>query len=201
LSRVQDYVAEEFGYEVDRRQIVVVIALVMLVLIGSGILYWRNQSAHPRSVREIKREAETPVSKKKVLVYVCGAVVKPGVYELEEGSRVAAAVNMAGGLTPDADLHSLNLAKPISDGEKVFVPKIGQVSPEPSQDSEEAKKVNLNTATIDELDQLPGVGEVIARRIISYRQKHGRFQSIDELKEIEGIGPKKFEDMKNSVEI
>lgn len=201
LSRVQDYVAEEFGYEVDRRQVVVVIVLVILVLIGSGVIYLRNRPTPVRSVKEIKREAKPPVSPKRILVYVCGAVQKPGVYQLGEGSRVADAVNMAGGFAPEADLNSLNLAKQVSDGEKVFVSRVGQVSPESGQNSQEIKKVNLNTATIEELDKIPGIGEVIAKRIIFYREKHGKFRSVNELQEIEGIGPKKLEDIKDSVEI
>lgn len=201
LSRVQDYVAEEFGYEVDRRQVMVVIVLVILVLIGSGVIYLRNRPTQVRSVKEIKREVKPQVSTKRILVYVCGAVQKPGVYQLGEGSRVADAVNMAGGFAPEADLNSLNLAKQVSDGEKVFVSRVGQASPQSGQNSQEIKKVNLNTATIEELDKIPGIGEVIAKRIISYREKHGKFRSVNELQEIEGIGPKKLEDIRDSVEI
>jgi competence protein ComEA len=142
-----------------------------------------------------------------VVVYVAGAVVRPGVYPVGTGARVADAVAAAGGVTPDADLDPLNLATRLSDGDRVFVPRKGQappavVGPGPTgSGSTSSGPVNLNTATAEQLEALSGVGPATAHAIITWRQQHGRFRSVQDLLQVRGIGPAKLESLRDQVTV
>jgi competence protein ComEA len=144
-------------------------------------------------------------------VHVSGAVKKSGVYRLAPESRVADAIEQAGGATEHADLDALNLAEPIQDGQKIHVPRKGEVSaptvasvppsrtPRGTPQAAAATPqfpIDLNTATAEQLEAIPGIGPVLAQRIIEYRQTRGRFQSVDELLEVRGIGSKRLENMR-----
>lgn len=129
-----------------------------------------------------------------VVVHVAGQVTNPGVVTLPAGSRVLDAVTAAGGALPEADVSAINLARPLVDGEQVFVPLPGEVSPlgqapAGTNSGTAAGVLNLNTATAAELETLPGIGPVMAGRIIEWRTAHGRFTSVEELGEVSGIGP------------
>ncbi|MGQ5426876.1 ComEA family DNA-binding protein [Thermophilibacter sp. ZX-H3] len=132
-----------------------------------------------------------------VVVHVDGAVGSPGVYELEGEPRVNDAIAAAGGLAEGADTSGLNLAARLADGEKVHVPLVGeapQASAEPASGSGGGSDgpVNLNTATVEELDELPGVGEATALAIVEDRETNGPFSSPEDLMRVSGIGEKKF---------
>lgn len=129
-----------------------------------------------------------------VVVHVDGAVAAPGVYELVAGARVSDAVEAAGGLTGEADTTGVNLAAPVADGEKVLVPVSGESAPEGDGGAPEAEAglVNLNTADVSELDELPGVGEATARAIVEDRETNGPFTTPEDLMRVSGIGEKKF---------
>jgi competence protein ComEA len=142
-----------------------------------------------------------------IVVYVTGAVVAPGVYTLPGGTRVEAAVAIAGGSTTDADLGVLNLAAPLHDGQRVFVPRAGQAVPaelppatSPGVDTPSGP-VNINTADTNELDALPGVGPATAAAIIARRQEKGPFQSVDDLADVRGIGPAKLAALRDLVTV
>ncbi len=137
------------------------------------------------------------------IVHITGAVVSPGVYEVEEGSRVIDAIEAAGGLATDASSEAINLARVISDGEQIHIPTVeevasGQVSVSSGQSSITSTQstaqslINLNTATEEQLDSLPGIGPVTAANIISYREENGGFSSIEEIQKVSGIGEAKF---------
>lgn len=155
-----------------------------------------------------------------LVVYVCGAVRRPGVYRFAPGSRVNDAIERAGGAVADADLEQLNLAQTLLDAMKVNVPKKGQIlaaalaedgsSSQPesvashrsrhrsgrsSHKLQPGQSLDINTATESELTQLPGVGPGLARRIVEYRTSNGPFQTVDDLQNVSGIGPSKFDRM------
>jgi len=133
------------------------------------------------------------------VVHVAGAVVDPGVHEVAAGSRVIDAVDAAGGATSEADLDRLNLAAPVVDGQRIYVPVVGgTVPPEPpvptpAATSPPAGPVDLNRAGIDELDSLPGIGPSTAAAIVEHRERNGPFGSVDDLEQVPGIGPAKLD--------
>jgi competence protein ComEA len=147
-----------------------------------------------------------------IIVHVAGAVASPGVVRLPGGSRVNDAVGIAGGPLPTADLDQLNLAALLVDGDRVFVPQVGATPPptialrvggaaggsgSSATPANAATPVNINTADAAALDALPGVGPSTAAAIIAYRTEHGRFTDVEELQEVRGIGPSKFEAMRD----
>ena len=147
-----------------------------------------------------------------LIVQAAGAVVHPGVYHLSTGSRVADLVAAAGGLVPEADIDRVNLASPLADGARVYLPRQGEsIPPGPVSDgggggpaagpSTTAPPVDLNTATAEQLDTLPGVGPATAAAIIDYRQRHGPFRSIGDLAQVRGIGEAKLAQLRDLVRV
>jgi competence protein ComEA len=149
-----------------------------------------------------------------VLVHVAGAVRRPGVVELAPGARVADAVDAAGGATRRAATSSVNLARPVVDGEQVVVLRHGEAATAPaghvggapaasgtSPGASATGPVDLNTATLDQLDALPGIGPVLAQRILDWRTAHGRFSAVDELGEVSGIGEATLADLRPVVRV
>jgi competence protein ComEA len=145
-----------------------------------------------------------------IVVDVEGAIRAPGVYTMPVGSRVADAVRIAGGATAAADLATVNLARPIADGERVYIPRKGEAPPPQAAGGDPAGggslgsaggKVNINTASVGELNSLPGIGDVLAQRIVDYRTQHGPFHDIKDLMKVEGIGQKKFDSLKDYVTV
>jgi competence protein ComEA len=132
-------------------------------------------------------------------------VIKPGVYELNNGDRIIDVLVMAGGLGAKADRgwieKNLNQAEKIVDGQKIYIPKVGEEIKIDNKvlGTSESKIIRLNTATIEDLDKLTGIGPAIANRIIDYREKNGGFKDINELKLVSGIGDKLFEKIKNEI--
>jgi competence protein ComEA len=140
-----------------------------------------------------------------LVVHVAGAVARPGVYRLAAAARVADAIDAAGGAAPDADLDGLNLAAKVGDGERVYVPRRGEVvAPGPGLSAgtnAPAVPLDLNTATAEQLDDLPGVGPATAEAIVSYRTEHGRFRSVEQLLEVRGIGEAKLAAIRSKVRV
>lgn len=196
-----------------------VIAMVVVAVIA-GVVWYRvgvsggNEPSTTRSTRSAtvhvtQATAAPPTTVGNVVVvHVAGSVVTPGVVELPAGSRVIDAIEAAGGGTLIADFDQLNLAAKLVDGERVFVPKLGQVVPldptsNPSSGSSGASAgpINLNTATAAQLEELPGIGPALAAAIIDERNRRGGFRSINELREVRGIGEKRFADLRDHVTV
>ncbi|WP_278601813.1 ComEA family DNA-binding protein [Actinomyces naeslundii] len=154
-----------------------------------------------------------------VVVHVTGAVIRPGVVTLGEGSRVNDAIGAAGGVSPDADTQQLNLARVLTDGEQIRVPRIGEVLPDPAPQPGAAVTpgtgtalgkpgagsasgtVNINTASASDLEKLPGIGPALAQRIVEYRDSHGPFASVDALTDVPGIGKAKLEALREQATV
>ena len=150
----------------------------------------------------------------KVTIYISGEVKNPGVVELKYDARLADGVDLCGGLTEDANLNGINLAMKIKDEGHYIIPKVGEETKDTvvndneyrnenntlnEPESNNDNKININTADLSELDSLPGFGQVTAQKIIEYRQEHTKFNSIEELMNIKGIGEKKFNNVKDYI--
>jgi competence protein ComEA len=137
-----------------------------------------------------------------IRVYVTGAVQKPGVYTLHAGDRVEDALNAAGGATAEADLTRINLAARVSDGQQLYVVQKGETPPAlptTAGSSGQPGKININTASLAELDTLPGIGQVTAQKIIDYRTKNGPFKSIQELKDQKIVTSSTYDKIKDLI--
>ena len=156
--------------------------LVVALVAGALTIYLRLNSQQPV---EILLATPTP---KDIKVYLTGAISRPGVYALTEGDRLEDAIRAAGGATSDADLPRVNLSLRIKDEGQYQVPRKGEPLALTSESSSASGKVNINTATQEELETLPGIGEVRAKAIIDYRQINGPFVKPDDLLKVNGIG-------------
>lgn len=175
----------------------------VLLVMGRFIVQPEARPVQPRP-EPVVAEAAPPPAPAQVVVHVVGAVRSPGLYRLADGSRVADAVAQAGGATAKADLAAVNLAAPVVDGTQVVVPRRGEAGSAGAAAGAPAAGVpagplRLNTATIEQLDALPGIGPVTAQRILQYRDKHGPFTSVDELDAVPGIGPARLEQLRELV--
>jgi competence protein ComEA len=198
---------------------------VLSGLLGAGILFLASRPPRGNAIRLLP-----PPTESLWVVQLSGAVVQPGVYELPAGSRVQDAVRAAGGFTPDASTAAVNLAAPIKDGEYIIIPAIPPTpvaaipiatsTPQPATRLENppltpdplpatqvppaatpAGLININTASLEDLDRLPGIGPVMAQRIIDYRTTNGPFAVIDDIMNVQGIGPATFEKIKSLITV
>jgi len=190
----------------------ILVVLVTLALAGAVFILSRRPEP-PQVVIVPPEPTSTPVpvptpTPAPLRIYVCGAVAHPDVYLLPAGALVKDALIAAGGATAEADLTRINLALEVSDQQQIYVPRQGEEQPPippptapqtSSQAGGGGGLVNLNTATVEELDALPGIGPTYARRIIEYRETHGSFQSIEEIMQVKGIGQATFEKIKDLI--
>jgi len=173
--------------------------LGMLLVVGAGLAYLRARPAAalppPSGAASTASAAATSSAANSIVVDVVGAVRKPGVYDLPAGARVIDAVRAAGGFLPEAEPQAINLARPLVDGEQIVVLKKGEAPAVATGGSAQQPggKLNINNATESDFDGLPGIGPVLAQKIVAYREQHGPFHSIQDLMKVSGVGPKKFE--------
>jgi competence protein ComEA len=176
--------------------------VVGLLVVASHVLGGRASPSESRPAGAAIQAEPAPA--RELVVHVVGAVASPGLYRMKDGSRVDDAVRRAGGATPKAALELLNLAAPVADGQQVVVPARGRggvVAGAPGPPGAPGGKVHLNSATLEQLDALPGVGPVTAQKILDYRTKKGAFSSVDELDAVSGIGPARLESLKDLVDL
>lgn len=166
----------------------------------------------PKGRKDSAEKGESSLPKADpVFVQVSGAVQNPGVYEVAAGSRIFEAVALAGGLTEEADLRLLNQALPVEDGQMIYVYARGEAPAEALPNDGEAgnqsagskadERINLNTASVEQLMTLPGIGQAKAEYIVSYREKHGAFEKIEDIMEIEGIKEGVFSKIEDRIKV
>jgi competence protein ComEA len=176
----------------------VVLLLLLIRHLGSG-----GSSAPALTPVHAPARSRAAAPAKLLVVDVAGAVRHPGLYRLRDGSRIDDAISSAGGPTAKAQLDTVNLAAPVADGEQVVVPGRGPdglaVPSDPAAGSSPSAPLDLNSATLEQLENLPGIGPVTAQKILDYRQQHGAFHSLAELQGVPGIGPAHMAQLKGLV--
>lgn len=172
------------------------VLLVLAVVLAPRVLGRHGGPAH--TVPLVRPAAPARPARSALVVDVVGAVRRPGLHRLAQGTRIADAVAAAGGETAKADLALVNLAAPLADGEQIVVPVRGAAGAAAPAGSP-AAPLDLNTATPEQLDGLPGIGPATAAKIVSFRQAHGPFHSVEELDAVPGIGPARIEQLKGLV--
>lgn len=188
----------------ERHRRLLFIVLALPIAAGLLVFVWRQPSSDPIQIILVAPTAmPTPGP---IRVYMSGAVRQPDVYTLPPGSIVKDGLAAAGGPAPDADLDHINLAQPLSDGQQVIVPRRGEALSStatliPASSSTANGLININTASAQELEVLPGIGPALAQSIVSYRNEHGPFQSIEDLKNVPGIGEARFERLKGLITV
>lgn len=186
-----------------RRGALALVAIAAASVALTGGFLWRSR---PRPVPVAPPTVTTTSAATTVVVVdVQGAVRRPGLVSVRAGARVADAITAAGGLKPGATTTGLNLARRVNDGEQVLVATPGSAAPnqgaQPAGAGAGGNRLDLNLATLEQLDALPGVGPVTARRILDWREENGRFASVDQLREVDGIGDKRFESLRELVTV
>lgn len=167
------------------KSIAIVLAVALALSVGLFLL------SRPKSEIVDLPSPPATTQQSEVVVDVAGKVLNPGVYSLPQGARAIDAIKAAGGVSPGVGTENINLAHVLSDGEQILVGTTPTVSP----------LLDINSASAAELDKLPGVGPVMAQRIVTWRMSHGRFRSIDQLKEVPGVGAAKFADLKSLIRV
>lgn len=186
----------------------VMAAALALVALAAGVFFYRSAlgtggapAAGPAPARATREMAPTSTTTAEVVVHVSGAVAAPGVYRLEAGARVTDAIAVAGGPVDGAEPDRLNLAALVGDGQRVYVPRAGEAIPDGGSasggtDGGVSGPVNLNLATAEQLEELPGVGPSLAGAIVAERDRRGGFRSVDDLLSVRGIGEKRLADLR-----
>ena len=199
---------------------ILIIAITVIVIISTIGLYFYKESKENNKNIDVEESIENEEDldeknfnnieekKEKIVVHITGEVKNQGVVELKENSRIVDAIEAAGGEKEEADLNRLNLAYILSDGDKIYVPNKNEKEIENANSYMETEnnafkdneiRINLNTATIEDLTKLPGIGESTAKKIIEYRNKNGKIKVKEELKNIPGIGDSKFDKIKEKI--
>lgn len=197
--------------------IVVVLIIIMCIVIGYYIIsktekYDYSDIEKISNIIEEDQGVDDNIIENKIVIHITGEVEEEGVIELEKGARISDAIEEAGGTTEEADLSNVNLAYSLSDGQKVKIPNINEKDEEIIVVEEKAgdyiiiegnkskeEKININKAAQTEIETLPGIGPSTALKIINYRNEHGKFKNIEDIKNVSGIGDSKFENIKEYI--
>lgn len=191
----------------ENRDMIIKVAAAALLVVAAFFVFLTGNGREQESLAEEKEVImETEPAAVMIMVDIGGEVNEPMVAELEEGSRVEDAIRAAGGVTENADLTEINRAAFVEDGEKIFIPPKNQEHTSYDNTSKGGTysyysdgKVNINTADSEQLQQLNGIGPATAEKIIDYRNEHGRFSSIEDIKNVSGIGDKTFDKFKDDI--
>lgn len=188
----------------------IIVIIIVIYLIYNNLKNDSNEIIEENIYVEPTNEVK---EKNKIVLHITGEVNKPGIIEIDEGSRLADAIEAAGGLTPNANINKINLAYVVQDGQKINIPDVNTVDTsnyitenigeniimEDSKTNTNTNLVNINTATQTELESLTGIGPSTALKIIKYREENGKFKTIEDIKNVSGIGDSKFESIKDEI--
>lgn len=195
-------------------KLIIAIGIGIIVIIGAiklvDIYYEKNNTEQISISNFIENEKDNEKNDTNIKVYVTGEVKNQGVIELEEGARIADAIEKAGGKTEQANLKNVNLAYQLEDGQKIYIPNINDIETEVVDDGASGivddttatqGTININKADEIELQSLNGIGESLAASIVEYRKENGKFETIEDLKNVPGIGDSKFENIKAYIKV
>lgn len=198
--------------ELVKQNYKITICIVVLIIVGIIILMNNNEYIETEEIANLTN-SENVIEEKhkteKIIIHITGCVKEPGIIEIAEGSRINDAVELAGGLTEDADITNVNLAYVLEDGMKIKIPSINDEENEiyiigdveSNETNQSNGLININKATQEELDELPGIGPSIALKIIQYREENGEFKSIEDIKNVSGIGDSKYSDIEELITV
>lgn len=194
--------------------VILVLVIICMIFVNNNLISEDIDIQNTENnIQEIEAVREIEESKIKIKVHITGAVKKSGIYELDEAARISDVIEIAGGITSEADLTKVNLAYQVLDGQKIIIPSIrvendGNYIIENSGENiiqEETNlkdlKINVNTATVSELMTLQGVGKSTAEKIINYREENGKFKNIEDIKNVSGIGESKYNQLKDYIKV
>lgn len=191
--------------EVQRKKVIILVAAVAAILGISFYGFWQKNSVpeiasfnSPNTQQSIAAQSK---SSEPAVIYLSGAVNKPGVYKVASQLRVVDAINNAGGLVTGADVAKVNLAQQVKDGMHIYVPITGDKSPSSQSTAQASDKININTADKAALEKLPGIGPSLAERILEYRKANGEFKDVSDIKKVSGIGDAKFNQLREKITI
>ena len=188
-------------------------AVAVVIVVGGGWMLVRTPTPSAEATLPVTSGSAPPatlaapttaIEASTFVVHVAGAVAEPGVYDVRGPARVVDAIEAAGGPTPEAELNALNLAAPLVDGQRIYLPVVGEiVAPvdEGSVGDAASGPIDLNTATPGELEELPGIGPATATAIVEHRDEHGPFASVDDLTDVSGIGAAKLDAIRDLVRV
>ena len=195
-----------------QKVIVVVLIIFMCLIIGYYFINktQENDYSELETIAEEKEQEEEIIDEDKIVVHITGEVENEGIIELEKGARISDAIEKAGGTTEEANIADVNLAYSLKDGQKIKIPNINEedeqiIKEEAGEDiiiegdNKKEEKININTANQTELETLSGIGPSTALKIINYKKEHGKFNNIEEIKNVPGIGESKFENIKEYI--
>lgn len=203
--------------EINKKNIAIVAIIVIIIIVIIIINMTQTEEKEEDWIEEVELTQETePEEHKKIKIHITGEVINKGIVEINEGGRIIDAIEKAGGTTQIADLSKINLAYVLEDGQKVNIPSINDKQLENeeqyiTQENQEnvivgenlskktEKRININTANEQELQNLQGIGETMAKRIVEYRKANGKFKEIEDLKNVKGIGNAKYDKIKQNI--
>lgn len=185
---------------------IVIVASSIIIVATIGIYIFKQTQENEKNYYETEENMETKEKNiNQITIHITGEVNNPGIVMLDEGARIVDALEAAGGETQNADINKLNLAYVLDDGEKLYIPGKNEEEKEyiirGNGNQTETAKVNINTAQIEELSTLPGIGEATANKIIEYRKENGKFEKIEDIKNVAGIGDSKFQNIKEMLKV
>ena len=184
--------------------IISVIGYYIYVNINNNELYIEEDDSYiEENHNNVDNETSVNKNEETIIIHIAGCVENEGVYEIKKDSRISDAIDIAGGLTSDANIKSINLAQKLNDGQKIYIPNINEDIEEYTGDDtnlfEYNELININTATQTQLETLPGIGPSTADKIIQYRKENGNFKNIEDIKNVSGIGDSKYENIKDKI--